>query len=511
MEIIAGWQLLISPEIALALVLGVTVGLMLGALPGMDATVGVALLLPVTYALEPLTALLFFVSLYAAAVFGGSITAILFRIPGSTEAIMTAIEGHHFTARGEAGVALGISVAASATGGLIACLGLYLATPYLAAAALEFGPAEYFALGILGLSCISSISSNDQLKGLAAGLFGLLLGTVGLDLITGAKRFDFGANVLLTGIPLVPASIGLFAASEVFRRIVRRESTLVQSVAGPTQERVRVRLPKLAELIRLRWTVLRSSLLGLAIGILPGAGATTAAIIGYSVETKVARDPKGFGKGRAEGIAAPEAANNAAAVGAMIPLLSLGIPGSATTAVLIGAFLIHNLQPGPLLFMRSSDLIYGLFAGITVANLLVLGLAFFTVRLFARLALVPYPILATAILSVCVIGSLSFGDVNAAGLMLAFACIGLVLELAGYPLAPVILGLVLSPIIEVSIRRALIMANDDMLAVLSRPITATILTIALVFLVAPWLMRTWHWLTADLSTAAGKKRKGKDD
>src|SRR5690625_1678703 len=284
MEFIIGWQTLLQPDVLFMLGLGVFIGIMLGALPGLDATVGVSLLLPITYALDPLNALVFFTSLYSSAVFGGSITAILFRIPGSTEAIMTAIEGHHFTARGESAQALGVAVTCSAIGGLIACIGLYLATPLLADAALSFGPSEYFALGVLGLSCISSISASNQLKGLSAALIGLLIGTVGLDSLTSAKRFDFGTTVLLTGVPLVPASIGLFAASEVLRRVLQGDTELVKHVPGAKRQSLALALPRLADFVRLRWIILRSSLLGLFVGILPGAGATTASILSSSFQ-----------------------------------------------------------------------------------------------------------------------------------------------------------------------------------------------------------------------------------
>ncbi len=508
MEFIEGWQALLHADVLLMLGLGVFAGLMLGALPGLDATVGVALLLPITYALSPFNALVFFTALYSSAVFGGSITAILFRIPGSTESIMTALEGHHFTARGEAARALGISVTSSAIGGFIACIGLYLATPFLADAALRFGPAEYFALGVLGLSCISSISGDSQLKGLAAGLIGLLLGTVGLDSLTGAKRFDFGTTVLISGVPLVPASIGLFAASEVLRRVLQRDIVLVKNAPGVDGQSLALAIPRLADFIRLRWVILRSSLLGLFVGILPGAGATTASILSYSLQTKLSNDPAGFGKGKDEGIAAPEAANNAAAVGAMIPLLSLGIPGSATTAVLIGAFMIHNLQPGPMLFVREPGLVYGLFASMTVVNFVILALSFVMVPLFARLARLPYPVLATGILSVCVIGSLAYGNVDAAALMLVFACIGLALEAGGYPLAPVILGLVLAPIIEISLRRALIMEGFDIVAVVTQPLAATILLIALVFLLGPWVARGVLMLRSGKPSRPSKSNQG---
>jgi len=491
MAILDGFALLLSADVLPFVLLGALVGLVFGALPGLDATTGVALLLPVTYVLSPVAALVFFAALYAAGVFAGSITAILFRIPGSSEAIMTALEGHHFTARGEAGTALGIAIVCSAIGGLLACIALFTITPYLASVALEFGPSEYFALGLLGLSCIAAMTSRNHLKGIAAALLGLLLSTVGLDEITGSRRFDFGVPTLLGGIPFVPAIIGLFAASEVYRRVALRRLDLVAAVAT-TERRLRVQLPRLAELVRLRWTVLRSSVLGLGVGILPGAGATTAAILGYTTEVQLSRRPEDFGTGKIEGVAAPEAANNAAAVGAMIPLLALGIPGSGTTAVLMGAFLIHNLDPGPLLFQKNQDVVYGLFAGITVTNLLVLLFAALFIRLFARLAYLPYPILATGILSIAVIGSLSFGDVNAVAIMLCFAVLGLILEATGYPLAPVVLGLVLGPIVEISLRRALLMTNFDFLALLTRPITAGLLLVALGFLLAPLWLEAWR-------------------
>lgn len=491
MELLQGLETAIQAEVLIFILLGTFAGLVLGALPGLDATTGVALLLPVTYVLAPVPALMFFVSLYAAGVFAGSITAILFRIPGSSEAIMTAIEGHHFTARGEAGVALGVAVVCSAIGGIVATVALFTVTPMLASVALQFGPSEYFALGILGLSCIAAVSADDPVKGLIAALIGLLLSTVGIDQITGVKRFDFGVTSILGGIPFVPAMIGLFAASEVYRRIAERNLMLVSEV-GEGGSRFRVRLPRLAELLRLRWTVLRSSLLGLFVGILPGAGATTAAILGYSMEVRLAKDPSGFGKGKIEGVAAPESANNAAAVGAMIPLLSLGIPGSGTTAVLIGAFLIHNLQPGPFLFLNHSDIAYALFSGIAITNLTILLLAAVFIPFFARLVLLPYPVLATSILSVSVIGSLSFGDVNSVAVMLAFAVLGLVLEATRYPLAPVVLGMVLGPIVETSLRRALLMSGFDFWEILTRPLTAVLLSVAVVFLLTPGAHALWR-------------------
>ena len=495
---IEGLQLALTMDVFAFIILGTLIGLMLGALPGLDATTGVALLLPVTYVLAPVPALMFFVSLYAAGVFAGSITAILFRIPGSSEAIMTAVEGHHFTARGEAGLALGVAVTCSAIGGLIATVALFTITPWLASVALQFGPSEYFALGVLGLSCIAAVSASDPLKGIIAALIGLLLATVGIDQITGAKRFDFGVSSILGGIPFVPAMIGLFAASEVYRRIAQRDHTLVSG--GGRKVTIRSALPPFLTLLKLRWTVLRSSVLGLLVGILPGAGATTAAILSYSAEVRMSRQPEAFGKGKIEGVAAPESANNAAAVGAMIPLLSLGIPGSGTTAVLIGAFLIHNLQPGPFLFIENPEIVYALFGGIAVTNVMVLLFSIVFIQAFAHFVRLPYPILATSILSVSVIGSLAFGDVNSVAVMLAFALLGLALEAARYPLAPVVLGLVLGPIIESSLRRALLMTDFDFTALLARPITAALLAVALLFIAVPAVAGLIRWWCARKQT-----------
>lgn len=482
MDILAGLLLVASPEVLPFLLLGVVVGLAFGALPGLDATTGVALLLPVTYVFSPLAALVFFCALYIAGVFAGSITAILFRVPGSSEAIMTAIEGHQFTLRGESGRALGFAMVCSAIGGLIASAALFTVAPYLASIALKFGPTEYFALALLGLSCISAMTAENFAKGIFASLIGLFLATVGIDAITGGKRFDFGVSTLLSGVPFVPAIIGLFAASEVYRRIAVGDVAWRRTEGGGQPN---LKLPRMIEFLRIRWTILRSSLLGLAVGILPGAGATTASILAYNLEVQASKDRSGFGTGKVEGIAAPESANNAAAVGAMIPLLALGIPGSGTTAVLMGAFLVHNLVPGPLLFVQQPDLVSGLLVGITLSNILILLFALLFVRLFARLMLVPYPILATGILSISVTGALAFGDTNMVMIMLCFAVLGMVLEALEYPLAPIVLGLVLGPIVETSLRRALLISDYDPWVFFERPISAALLAVAALFFVAP--------------------------
>lgn len=485
MEFIAGLELMFQPENFLFVVLGTLAGIAFGAVPGLDATTGTALLLPVTYVLSPIQALLFFSSLYAGGMFGGAITAVLFRVPGSSEAVMTAIEGYEFTRRGEGGFALGVALTSSAIGGLLSTIVLMTVSPFLASVALRFGPGEYFALGVLGLSAVSGVTGQSLLKGVLSTLFGLLLATVGMDATTGAPRFTFGSSTLLGGIPFVPAIIGLFAASEVLRRTMGHRKDSQDDVELRGSSKVRVSLPSLREMLAVRWTLIRAFLIGLTVGILPGAGATTASIVSYSQEQRFSRNRHKFGKGCIEGLVAPETANNAAAGGAMVPLLGLGIPGSGTTAVMIGAFLIHGLQPGPLLFQRSADVVYAMFAGMLFTNVVVLVLGALFVRLFARLLAIPYPIMATSIMSFCVLGSMAFGDVSGVLVMLCFGVLGYFMERYGFPISPVILGMVLGPIIERSLRRALLMNGNDFWAVVSQPIPALLLSFSLLTLLAP--------------------------
>ena len=485
MEILSGFANALDPSILIFVLMGVFVGICFGAVPGLDPTTGTALLIPITYAFSPVQALLFLTSLYLGGVFGGSITAILFKVPGSSEAVMTSLDGYPMTQRGEAGKALGIAIMSSSIGGTLAVIVTIVLSTQLAKVALQFGPAEYFALAVLGLSCVSSIGTNSQIKSLIGACVGLLLATVGIDAITGVTRFTFGSKSLLSGIAFVPAIIGLFAASEVFNKVSQKQE--LEAVENVDTEKVKTKLMSLKEILALKWTILRGSVIGTWIGILPGVGATTASIISYTQEVRFSKHPEKFGTGIQEGIAAPEAANNAAAVAAMIPLLSLGIPGSGTTAVLIGAFLIHGLKVGPLLFINNSDLVYSIFGGMFIANFVVVLGGLFAVRFFVKLVKIPYPIMATSIMSFCIIGSLALGDVNGVLLMFVFAVVGFFMGHYKYPTTPVILGLVLGPILETSLRRALMMTEYNFIDLLTRPITAVLLGLALISLLAPWI------------------------
>ena len=491
MELLVGMMRVLEPSNILFVFLGTFVGVSFGAVPGLDPTTGTALLIPLTYALTPTQALLFLTCLYIGGVFGGSITAILFRVPGSSEAVMTSLDGYELTKKGLAGKALGVAITSSALGGLFSVFVMILLAPQLAKVALQFGPAEYFALGILGLCCVVSAGSKDPVKGMVSMFLGLLLATVGIDAITGTARFTFGSSALLGGVAFVPVIIGLFAAAEVFTKVSERSQGIAVE-AGVSHKNLSTQFPSLRELAELKWTILRSAAIGTWVGILPGVGATTAAIMGYTQEVRLSREPKRFGTGVIQGVAAPEAANNAGAVGAFVPLLGLGIPGSATTAILIGAFLIHGLKVGPLLFMQNRDIVYSLFGGMFLTNATVVLAGFLAVRLFVRFVYLPYPILSTSIMTFCVIGSLALGDVNGVLMMFVSAIAGFFMAKYEYPAAPVILGMVLGPIVEASLRRALMISGNSVGEILFRPIAGGLLLIALVLLVLPlvsWLRR----------------------
>ena len=487
-DILAGYVQVFQFDNLMVVVLGTLIGLSLGAFPGLDCTVGVALLLPVTYAMTPVQAIMLLSALYGGAVYGGQIPAILFRVPGAPEAIVTTLDGYPMAQKGQAGRALGGGLVASVAGGLFGVIGLTFIAPPLAEVALMFGPSEYAALGILGLTAIASLGSKNQVKAFISGLFGLLFATVGMDPIVGNPRFTFGTTVLMGGINFIPAVIGLFAAAEVYNQIARGAAISKVDI-GELKKRVRLQFPTLKELKALKWSNLRSALIGLGVGILPGVGATTAAVVGYSQAVQFSKEPEKFGTGVLEGVMAPEVANNAAVGGAMVPLLSLGIPGSATTAVMLGAFLMHGLRPGPLLLIQQRPLAFAVFAAMALSNVFFFLMAFPAIRLFAHLKRVPYPLLAVGILVFSAVGANSMGDLNGMVMMFLFAILGFIMEKYHYAIAPMVLGLVLGPIIEPSFRKALMMQEYDLIGIVTRPITGVLLIVSIIITLAPILLR----------------------
>jgi putative tricarboxylic transport membrane protein len=448
-----GYIVGVSPFIAI--IAGVVLGILTGAMPGLSPSMGVALLVPFTYKLSPQIAMILLVSIYIAANYGGSITAVTINTPGTPSAVVTSFDGYPLTQQGKAGIGLGTSLVSSTVGGIIGTIILIFFSVPLARLAVRLNPAEYFALAVFGLTTVASLGGRNWPKAFLAAMIGLLINTIGIDPISGVTRFAFGTYRLFDGFSLIPALIGLFALSEVF-------SKLEEDRLGKSKETKydKTNWPKFSSYWKLKFTILRSSILGTLIGIFPGAGATIAAFLSYDLAKKVSDHPETFGKGNPEGVASAEAANSSSVGGALVPLLALGIPGSATTAVLVGALMIHDLVPGPLLFVERPDIIYSLFASLLVANIIMLILGLFGARLWVKVTIIPKKILLPAILAISIIGSFavsySFFDVATC---IGFGIAGWILKKFDIPGAPIVLGMVLGELAETNFRRAVIMGG----------------------------------------------------
>lgn len=452
-----GFGYLAGIQPVVAIVAGVVLGILAGAMPGLSPSMGVALLVPFTYSMQPQIALILLVSIYIAANYGGSITAVTINTPGTPSAVVTSFDGYPLTLQGKAGIGLGISLVSSTVGGIIGTVILILFSIPLARLAVKMHPAEYFALAIFGLTTVASLGGKNWPKAFLAAMLGLLINTVGIDPISGVKRFTFGTYRLFDGFALIPALIGLFALSEVFTRI---EDYKLEK--GEETKYEKTHWPTLPDYWKLKIAIVRSSILGTLIGIFPGAGATIAAFLSYDLAKKFSKNPDSFGKGNPEGVAAAEAANSSSVGGALVPLLALGIPGSASTAVLVGALMIHDLVPGPLLFVERPDIIYSLFAALLIANIVMLALGLFGSRLWVKVTVIPKKVLLPAILAVSIIGSFavnySFFDVATC---VGFGVAGWILKKYGFPGAPIVLGMVLGKLAETNFRRAVIMGGYD--------------------------------------------------
>lgn len=469
-------QNVINPMTLLCIWGGVLLGVILGSVPGLNSTMGTALLIPFTFAMSPINGLALLTSVYCGGTYGGSISAILFNVPGAPEASATVFDGYEMAKKGQAAQALGYAIMCSCLGGLFSVIVMILVSPLLASVALTFSQPEYFALAITALTLIASLGGRGMKKAAISGVFGLLMATVGIDPMTGDPRFTFGGKALMGGINFIPAIIGAFAVSEV---LSRAESGMKKSEVLSTK--ISTILPRIKEIIRMKWLILRSALIGTWIGILPGVGATTAAFVGYAEAVRWSKHPEKFGTGIPEGIAAPETANNAATGGAMVPLLTLGIPGSATTAVIIGGFLVHGLQPGPMLFINQPKLMYSIFLAMLLANFLMLFAGLGVAKVFSNFRRIRYSILGPCIFIFAAIGSYGIrNDPVDLWIMFFFGVIGYFMKKYNYPIAPMIIGLVLGNLTEISLRRGLRMLDYDLSAFLFRPIAGIILAIAVI-------------------------------
>ena len=469
-----------------SIVIGIVLGILIGAMPGLSPSMGVALMVPFTYAMSPTLALILLVGIYIGSSYGGSITGIMVNAPGTPSAVVTAIDGYALTRQGKPSLALGTSIVASSFDGMFGTLILIGFSVPLAAAAVRFHPSEYFAFALFGMATIATLAGENWGKAFIGMLLGLLLATVGTDPISGAERFTFGVLELSDGFLLIPALIGMFALSEVFSGIERGEFTSARSDGNHDP------WPRFAHYWRLKWVMLRSSAIGTLVGVFPGAGATIGSFISYGLAKRFSGRPEGFGKGSPEGVTASEAADSGSVGGAMVPLLALGIPGSATTAVLIGAMMIHDLTPGPQLFVRAPEMIYAIFAAMLVAQFVLLFVLLFVGmaggRLWVKVALIPKQLLYVLITMMAMIGAFAVRNTMFdVFCCLAFGLLGWIMRRYGYPLAPVILGLVLGTIAETNFRRAIMMDGPEVF--FTRPVTAALIVLALPSFLLPLIGR----------------------
>lgn len=476
--LILAFQVLTTTPAILAAVIGVAWGIVGGALPGISPSITMALLLPFTYEMEAIPAIVLLASTYVGAEYGGSIPAILIRTPGTNAAAATAVDGYEMQKQGRGGEALGISLVSGVTGGIIGLTFLIIFTEPLASVALAFSFPAYFALGILGLSVIASLSSGSLVKGLIAGVVGLMIATVGTDPLSGVSRFTFHQADLLGGIEFILVMVGLFAVSELMVQAGKPEWK------KPEGAQLRIKLPTFKKWRSLWRAQGIGGGIGIFEGVMPGAGGSIAAFMSYNEAKRWSKTPEEFGKGSAEGIAAPETANNAVAGTALVPVLSFGIPGSNSTAVLLGGLLIHGLHPGPLLFTNEPEFVYGLFAGLTVANLSLFFIGMIMLTPAIWLVNRPKPYLMGCILALVVSGIYSVQhSLFDLYVVLISGLIGYVMRLLGFPFLPMVLGLVLGYLIEANYRRALSLTGGDHMVFIDDPISLGLLSAALVFVV----------------------------
>jgi len=466
LAIIQGFLHVLHPLHFPFLFFGVAGGIIVGALPGLTASVGIILLLPFVYQLDASTAMVMLCGMFCGAIYGGSISAILISTPGTPSAAATVLDGYPLAQKGEAGKAIGVATIASATGGIISTFCLMFIAPQLARFALKFGPEEYFALMIFGLTIIASVSGKSLIKGLISGFFGLLIATVGLDPVTGYARFSFNIPNLMTGFTLLPVLIGLFAISQIFVQL----ETVGMKIRHYKQEIKNV-LPSFKELKKLFVVIIPCSFLGTFIGVIPGTGGAIASFLAYSEAKRWSKNPESFGKGNIIGVAAPEAANNGTTGGAMVPLLSLGIPGDVVTAVMLGALLLIGIRPGPLLFTEHPEIVNPIFAGMLLANVLILLLGILSVRLFPQVLKIPNSILFPVIFTLCFLGAFSLNNsVYDMFIALVFGIIGYIMKKNDFPVAPIVLGVILGPILEDELGRALIISHGNWKVLFQSPI-----------------------------------------
>jgi len=478
---------LLDIEVILFIIVGVILGIIVGAIPGLGAVIGITLLIPITFYMDPTVGLCMLGAFYCGAVYGGSITAILINIPGTSSNIATCWDGYPMAKKGLGGKALGISTIGSFYGGIFSSFALLFIAPTLAVFALRFGPSERFLLAILGLTVIVTLTSDSLLKGLMSGFFGLFLSTIGFDKVGGSFRYTFGIISLYDGIPLVPAIMGLYALTQAIILIDEGRQHIVNK-----NEKIYVKdsiLPTIEDFKKIWFTLLiRSPIIGTIIGIIPGAGTEIAAFIGYSEAKRSSKHPEDFGKGSMEGLASAESANNAVVGGSLIPLLTLGIPGNAVTAVFLGGLMIHGLIPGPELFTKHGSITYTLMLSLFLANIFMLVFGLVGAKTFAKVAYIPSSILSPVIIVFATLGSYSLrNNMFDVFIMCTFSLLGITMYKLNFPRAPILLALILGPIAEVELGRMISIYGNNLFHLFLRPISFILIILIIISLIYPFL------------------------
>ena len=482
--IFSGLWALADPMLLFLILLATLGGILVGALPGLNATNGVALLLPFTITMEPIAAIAVLTSIYCAATFAGAVTAILINTPGTSASATTCLDGYPLAQRGEAGRALGMAAVSSTIGGIISVLCLMAAAPLLAGAAYKFAPPEYFALTVFGLSMLASIGEESSIKSIMSGAFGVLLATVGIDLLTTVERFTFGMNELTEGIGFVPVMIGVFGIAELLAQAGQ---------LGIVRERITLRaiqLPSKADYKKTWKVILRSSGIGTFIGILPAEGATIASMIGYNEAKRWSETPEEFGKGSIEGIAGSEAANNSATGGAMVPTLALGIPGSPTAAVILAGLMVHGLRPGPTMFTEQSTFVFAIFWSMLLVNVLFFFIGLYGARIFARATLIPLTILWPMVFLFSIVGAYALDQsMIDVWIALIFGVIGYLMRRYGFSVVSLAIGLILGGMLEKRLGQSMVMLDEQWWLIATRPLSLFFLVLTVLALAGPALLK----------------------
>lgn len=495
----SGFSLAFTPVNLLFAFIGAVLGTAIGVLPGLGPAATISLLLPLTYAMgSPVTSIIMMAGIYYGAMYGGSTTSILLNIPGESASVVTCIDGYKMAKQGRAGAALGIAAVGSFIAGTIGVIGLTFLAPPVAAFALEFGPAEYVALTIMGLMLASILSGKSVLKGLVMAVLGLLLATVGVDPVSGNLRYTFGTIILMDGLDFLVLAMGIFGIGEI---LINLEETISNELVT---EKVKNIWPTIKDYAQTKWAILRGSLIGFFVGLLPGGGAVIASMVSYAVEKKASKTPERFGEGAIEGVAGPESSNNAAASASFIPMMTLGIPGNPAIAMIFAALMVQNVIPGPFLIKEHPDLFWGVIASMYIGNAMLLILNLPLVGIWIKMLRVPYSILAPIVVMICSIGVYSDkNNVMDVVMMFIFGVFGYLLRKFRFELGPLLLAFVLGRILERNLSQALLISHGKFSIFLSRPIAATLLGIVALMILIPMSLTIYKWSKKWFKPATG--------